>query len=153
MHNAMRFLPPAAQCLTASVTPAEYYLSNYVPIINAYSATTKSNAQRCGGWISNYGWSISSPAGDPKTTVWRKLSRILSGSAIMSEGLWSNKSGDFNYAVYVRQPYIQPGSRWGVACAPDWEKHQASVNFLFVDGAVRNVKYNSRQWTRDVQFE
>ena len=137
----------------ASVTPAEYYLSNYVPIINAYSATTKSNAQRCGGWISNYGWSISSAVGDPKTIVWRKLSRILSGSAIMSEGLWINKSSEFNYVAPVRYSYIQPGSRWNTSGAPDWEKHQASVNFLFVDGAVRNVKYNSRQWTRDVQFE
>ncbi len=137
----------------ASVTPEEYYLSNYVPIVNAYSATTKSNAQRCGGWISNYGWSISSAVGDLKTIVWRKLSRIVSGSAIMSEGLWANKSGAFNYVTLVRQPYLQPGSMWNTSGAPDWEKHQASVNFLFVDGAVRNMKYNSRKWTRDVQFE
>ena len=143
----------ASSLWPASVTPGEYYLSNYVPIVNAYSATTKSNAQRCGGWISNYGWSISSAVGDPKTIVWRKLSRILSGSAIMSEGLWVNKSGALNYVTLVRQPYIQPGSSWNASGAPDWEKHQASVNFLFVDGAVQNVKYNSRQWTRDVQFE
>ena len=138
---------------SASVTPGEYYLSNYVPIVNAYSATTKSNAQRCGGWISNYGWSISSAVGDPKTIFWRKLSRIVSGSAIMSEGLWINKSSEFNYVAQVRYSYIQPGSMWNTSGAPDWEKHQATVNFLFVDGAVRNVKYNSRKWTRDVQFE
>lgn len=77
----------------------------------------------------------------------------MSGSAIMSEGLWINKSSEFNYVAQVRYSYIQPGSMWNTSGAPDWEKHQATVNFLFVDGAVRNVKYNSRKWTRDVQFE
>jgi len=108
------------------VTGATSYGPSYSPTMKWPGASGKTN----GCWIYLEGWDVTQP--------FRRLDKIVNGSAILTDKNWTENMGSGHAGVQV---FV--GS-WtlSTSTAPGF-MHNRGSNFLFTDGHVATVLYNN----------
>jgi len=134
-------LPPSRSSLWVAGT-AESYRSAPNYIATGYMwASAKNPGITSPGWLiwHNNGWTSLSYS--------RLMSKVRAGSAIMGEGAYqTTDAAVFNKTGHSTTLGESSWANWGnliqSTAGSTWENHVGTGNFLFIDGHVKNVKYN-----------
>jgi prepilin-type processing-associated H-X9-DG protein len=124
----------ASPCWTDGTSPAESYLTSYVPT-HITSATIVANT---GAWVMrNSSGSIICDS--------RKLEMIKSNSCLIGEQEYIGVADGANVCagqlLSSFTQFIPGGSDWRASYAPAWRRHGSAANFLFLDLHTIALRY------------